>query len=782
MKVVFHNPYTSYTGESKSPGLFRVDAFVEVVEDIVVPAGDESLYVGVPVRVEWTDYFGTESDSTIAQVDMSLTPDGGVSWVTIGKDVTYDQDPVTGYNYASFEPTDQMVSAEARLRLTYFSGGGNVASDTSNVFTVYPVDGVFADVSDSAGVDYDGLPYAAVTIDYDSDEMPDLFVSIQACDGCYEPESKLYQNQAASGGAIDYLDRTSTKFASGSEPRYETLGAAVADYDDDGDDDFFVAHASAPQFFRYASNVFTDVATNTSVFPAAVQDSLAMSYCASWVDYDHDGDVDLYVGRADYDNGTGGSKDQSEKMAPWPDAVFENASGSFSEVGVASGLVNREASEAGATLSVVWADFEDDGKWEVIVGDYEDGTPKTKLFEEVGTGDYVENEDAFPGGFSGSSVSGLQVLDFDQDNDLDVVVSRAAQTSYVLANASADTLADFGSLVELPGAAGWEAAGCAVIDYNLDGLPDILLPNRLDAAELQLWANLNGHDGFETDFVDIGTAVGLADSSGAAQGALGADLNGDGDPDLVLGRLAATGRVFKNTRPDGTDLPDNHWIAFKLVPGNEDNGSAIGTIVTLTDDGGTEPLGIQIVDGGSGRGGQLPRLPIFGLGDLDETVRVTVRWPAGRTMVFTVTPEDFDSIVEVHQTSSLNIDDASVSFVGEVIPETNDIDWIFTWETDYWSDVELDQVYVEKTSGGTCVDLGDGWLEYGEQNVTCSITYQVDPVTSEISFKHELRWSPGDCVVNCTYHYRVHSDNGVTADQSPATTWKNISFKVCPSN
>ena len=679
-----------------------------------------------------------------------------------------------------------MATGAGRLRLTFTSGGGAVASDTSATFVVFPVNALYADVSDSAGVNYDGTPYSAVNIDYDGDGADDLFVSIQQCDGCSSPGSKLYQNQSDQGGAIHYLDYTGTQFAAGSSPHLGALGVAIADYDNDGDEDFFLAHQEDPQLFRNSSGVFTDVASNTSVFPAAVQDSLTLSYCANWVDYDHDGDVDLYVGRAKYNNAGGiggsggGAMDDVAKTEAWPDALFENTSGVFSEVGQASGLVSGDGKDAGATLSVVWADFDTDGKWEVVVGDYGEGTANTSVFEEVGGGVFAENAGALPAGISTGSVSGLQAVDFDRDNDLDLVFGRTSQTSYVLENVSADTLAEFSSAIALDGGAGWEAAGCSIVDYDLNGWPDVLLPNRADGHEPQLWANLSGNSEYGVAFVNIASEAGLTASSGAAQGVSVGDMNSDGDADILLGRASATGRVFKNITPDSTDTPTNHWVGFKLVPGNEDNGSAIGTTISLASSGGTPTLGMQIVDGGSGRGGQAPHVPIFGLGEQNESILATIQWPAGRTMDFSISPMEFDGIVEVTQTSSLSIDDSSVAFMAEVYP-SDLVDWVFTWETDYWSDVSQDQVEVEQVTGSSCADLGDGYLESADSGVACSITYYVDPVTSAVSFKHELRWQSQTCYPGCTYRYRVHSGNGTTSDESPASpSWKNISFKLCP--
>jgi len=778
LKVVFHNPYSHHVGESKSPGFFSVAAFVEVVEAIVAPEGGESLYANSPFRVEWTDYFGSGLDSTIAQTDMSLTLDDGESWIMVAEGLTPEYDQATEYNYTMFTPADSMVTVAAKLRLTFTSEGGNVASDTTGAFAIYPLGGVFVDVSNAASVDYEGLPYSIVTLDFSEGTTPDIFVSIQACEDCSDPTSKLYDNQSEIEGAIEFYDATAVEFPAGSRPNIESLGVAVADYDDDGDDDFFLAHESAPQFFRYANGEFSDVAANTTVFPAAVQDSLAKSYHASWVDYDHDGDVDLYVGRAVPENPKRTEEDAIGPLAPWPDALFENAGGAFTEVGRASGLVGDVH---GATLTSVWADLDDDDKWELAVGDYHTQAPETKLFEEVVTRKYAVNGRAFPPGFSSTSVVGLQALDYDRDGDLDLVAVSVDSNSYVLVNASTDTLTTFDEAIELPGPSGRTSAGCTVVDYDLDGLPDILLPNGEDTTEPQLWANLHGRAELPDEFVDIAGAANLTDGRGGAQGALAADLNGDGDLDLALGRMADQGRVFKNTEPDSTDLPANHWLAFRPIPGNEDNGSAIGTTISLQDGSGT-PLGTQIVDGGSGRGGQLPRMPIFGLGDLDENVDVSVRWPAGRSTDTTIAPVDFDGVIEIGHASTLNIDDASVTFIGEMVPGTDTVDWIFVWETDYWSDAEMDAVDVEHIAGETCFGLSYVPLQYGDPGVSCSVTYQVDPTTGDITFRHELRWTPGNCLIGCTYRYRVHSDNGVSSDQSPATGWKSISFKVCPSN
>ena len=93
--------------------------------------------------------------------------------------------------------------------------------------------------------------------------------------------------------------------------------------------------------------------------------------------------------------------------------------------------------------------------------------------------------------------------------------------------------------------------------------------------------------------------------------------------------------------------------------------------------------------------------------------------------VFTVESQDFDQIQTIAQTDSLNIDNSSVSFHAVFHPG-GPVDWVFTWETDYWSDASLDQVEIELSSGMNCADLGDGYLTAEDSGVSTLVTYQVD--------------------------------------------------------
>jgi len=279
--------------------------------------------------------------------------------------------------------------------------------------------------------------------------------------------------------------------------------------------------------------------------------------------------------------------------------------------------------------------------------------------------------------------------------------------------------------------------------------------------------------------VDMGQKTGLADGQGLVQGLLANDFNGDGDLDLFLGREGAAGRMFQNQPLTGGDAPAQQWIGFTLQAAGDN--TALGATIKLTDTF-SQPLGMQMVDVGSGRGSQQPRSMIFGLGDLNETVDVTVEWPSGRVMEFSVAPAQFGAMMDLVEPETFSIDTNSVTFQAAVRPYTGNLDWIFVWETDHWTEAGLDIVEVTKTRGANCgftsVTLQDG-VTVG---VSTKLFYQVDPVTGASSYRHELRWVNQPCNPGCYYKFGLESGLGGTTDSVPSTSTPPISFKVCPSS
>ncbi|MHB1195038.1 MAG: CRTAC1 family protein [Longimicrobiales bacterium] len=191
--------------------------------------------------------------------------------------------------------------------------------------------GTFTDVAEAAGVADPRRTVGAVWFDMDGDADLDLFVANQNGD-----EDGFFRNQG-DGTFVDAAPELGMN-APGRAAELGSVGVAVADYDNDGDLDLFVASYGPDVLWQnQGDSTFRNVAAGT---PLAAD---AHSVAAAWGDYDNDGGLDLFVGR--YLSG----------QAQVPDALYRNAGGGFEDVTPAPFL------EQGASHGVAWADYDLDG-------------------------------------------------------------------------------------------------------------------------------------------------------------------------------------------------------------------------------------------------------------------------------------------------------------------------------------------------------------------------------------------------------------------------------------
>jgi len=427
-------------------------------------------------------------------------------------------------------------------------------------------------------------------------------------------------------------------------------------------------------------------------------------------------------------------------------------------------------------MSTAWADMDGDGYWEVVVSDISGSNSSVKLFQEVPLGDYWEDGRAFPSAVDQSQVNSLQWVDFDRDNDLDLLMIRNENNSYALLNNNGQ----LNDCITLPGDLSWRATAGNAFDFDLDGYPDVAMANGQDGLEARLWQNLMGSPKFVSQkFVNVATKAGLTGFPGVAQGIFANDFNGDGDLDLFLGRQTTTGRIFQNENPAGGDTPKNHWLGFILTSAG--SNTVIGATVTLETPNG-QSLGIQMIDPGSGRGTQQPHQLVFGLGDTIDPVQVSVLWPSGREMSFPVAPSQFDQFLPVDEPTNFSIDIGSISMHSEVRPYSNNLDWVFTWKTDFWTEPSSDIVNVDLAAGSGCTFTGETLQDGVTWGVTTRIFRQVDPSTGAMTYQHEMRWLNRPCVVGCRYRFGVQSALGNTIESVSDTETDLIRFKICPSS
>jgi hypothetical protein len=215
-------------------------------------------------------------------------------------------------------------------------------------------DGTFADVSAAAGVDLLDDSSMALFADVDSDGDLDLLVIL--------PRQPLLLRNQGDGRFV--ADRNAG-FAEHADRAAMLTGAALADYDQDGDLDLYVcaydfwqsgATYDAPTPYYDAVNgppnflfrnrgdgTFEDVTEAAGLMAG----NNRYSFAAAWADYDSDGDQDLYVA-----NDFGRNN-----------LYRNNGDGTFTDVAAEAGV-----DDLAAGMSASWADYDGDGNLDLYVG------------------------------------------------------------------------------------------------------------------------------------------------------------------------------------------------------------------------------------------------------------------------------------------------------------------------------------------------------------------------------------------------------------------------------
>jgi enediyne biosynthesis protein E4 len=469
--------------------------------------------------------------------------------------------------------------------------------------------------------------------DYDNDGFPDLYVVNQPAnyasgrkDG---PGNRLFHNNG-NGTFTDVTEKSRL------ELHHFGMGAYWSDYDNDGLLDLFVTGVGGCYLFHNEGNGrFRNVTQKSGVF-----DSL-WSTGAVWVDFDNDGWLDLYVLHyVDYPTDVSrlhfAAEDQygvvvpaalnPRSFRPQPNRLLRNnRDGTFTDVTRRAGVADPE----GRSLTVTAADFNQDGWPELYVGN---DISMNRFFLNQKNGTFSDQSAQTLTSENKGSM-GLAVADYDGDGSLDFFVSHwLSQGDSLYQNLLADLhqlqftdVAEITNLayVSLP-TVGW---GCAFLDYDNDGRPDLVTVNGNtleDSADHRLLVPqkpfLFHFDG--TQFQDVLPSVAPELNRPLnARGLAAADFDNDGDLDLAISCNRGSLILL---RADGAE--GGSWIKVSLE-GKKSNRQGIGALVRVWAGGHTylQTLGSQ--------GSYLSQhaTPLhFGLGNAKSVDRIEVHWPSGR--------------------------------------------------------------------------------------------------------------------------------------------------------
>jgi len=454
----------------------------------------------------------------------------------------------------------------------------------------------FVDVTKEAGIgtkpapvnnpdEGEGPGAGACFLDYDGDGRPDLFL---ADDG---PQGGLVLYHSLGNGKFEDV----TKQA-GLDSSIHARGCTAGDYDNDGFTDLAVSRDEGMLLLHNEKNgTFKDVAATAGIKAVGIES-------LTFIDYDHDGDLDLY--------GAGGVWECMGNCTGSSVVWRNNGDGSFTvvDIGVST---SRWASAA------IGTDYNNDRAVDLLVADWSGGT----MFQNPREGKFLPSHPFSPAETSNTNqipsvpTVGVTVLDFDHDGWMDVALTRLTTPALTLWRNNHGKSFD---RVNLPETNWVRAYGVAAFDYDNDGWVDLVAvgETKEGKGEIKLFRNL-GPDGFKDVTADVGLdKIQLKDPRAIITG----DYDGDGATDLLITQNHGPAVLLRN---EGGN--QNHWLRLSLK-GLADNKSAIGTKVEVFSGGNRQKFEIA---GSNGYLGQNSTDIVVGLGDSKEADIVRMLWPTG---------------------------------------------------------------------------------------------------------------------------------------------------------
>ena len=528
---------------------------------------------------------------------------------------------------------------------------------------------IFIEVGDESGVAFthyrdivDIIPLGAgvVVFDFNGDGKQDIYVTstedIAGLASDTQGNNALYRNNG-DGSFTDVAAQAGVSDLSG-----KGNGGCAADYDNDGDQDLFVANWGSSKLFRnQGDGTFFDVTVDAGVTdPNATYRSMG---CA-WGDYDRDGYLDLIVVRHIDESNPDAFTKRIYYIDVRPLALYHNnGDGAFTNVtdllGGATSPLRKTGAFGniwGAGFQPRWVDFDNDGDPDLyVVNDFGEDIQPNVLWRNDGPGEdgswiFTDISSA-----SGANLAmfgmGIATADINNDGYFDFFVTNIGDNRLLISNSDGasfeDAAAEAGVAVGTFRRQQRVSWGAVFFDYDNDGYEDLYFASGwLDTDDINrreqpnmLFRN-NGGDGTFTDYSNVSGAA----DWGAGRGVVYADFNGDGCLDLYLtnlGRSAARGeqaKLFLNRCQWG-----NNWIIIKTV-GVASNRDGIGARITVVTG---ERSQIREVTAGSGNKSQ-NMLPVhFGLGKSDRIDSIEILWPSGARQILTdVVPNQLIAITE----------------------------------------------------------------------------------------------------------------------------------------
>jgi hypothetical protein len=446
------------------------------------------------------------------------------------------------------------------------------------------------------------------------------------------------------------------------------FGVAVADFDNDGWPDIYVANFGKNRLYHNnRDGTFTDVAEKAGVALGG------WSTGPTWGDYDHDGLLDLFVpGYVKFDldhppiSGQGTIPPNfcqfrgvavmcgPRGLPGEADHLFHNnGDGTFTDVSVKAGVADKSGRFG---MSAVFVDVDDDGWLDLAVAN-DSSTNYLYRNKHDGTFEDVSYASGFALSDDGREQAsmGIGVGDYNHDGKVDFFITTFSDDYKTLYRNDGDL--NFSDVSYKAGLADvtipFLSWGTGFLDYDNDGWLDLFIANghvypQVDkqdwgttwAERPQLFRNV---DGSKFKEVPPATDSGLA-AVVPARGAAFGDIFNDGHIDVVLNCIDSPPLLLRNVVKNG-----NHWLGLKLVGTGRSPKDAIGAKVFLSAGGVRQRA--DVFSGGSYSSSSDPRLH-FGLGTARTIETLEIDWPDGvkqKLGVAALNRDGLDRIIEIEE-------------------------------------------------------------------------------------------------------------------------------------